>query len=77
MRWGFSVRTLGIFQGQMYVGALFIEQVFGWNLYASVILLLAITAVFTIMGECHLLSFVKYRLTETGIVYNKMMIMIK
>ena len=35
----------------MYAGSLFIEQLLGWNLYASVGVILALTAVYTIGGE--------------------------
>ncbi|CAG0913382.1 unnamed protein product [Notodromas monacha] len=34
----------------LYAGAIFIEESLGWNLYASVVLLLAIAALFTISG---------------------------
>lgn len=36
--------------GQMYAGAVFMRQIFGWNLYLSVALILAITAIYTIGG---------------------------
>jgi len=34
----------------LYAGAVFIEQALGWNLYAAICLLLAISALFTISG---------------------------
>ena len=34
----------------MYAGATFLEQALGWNLYAAIVLLLAIAALFTITG---------------------------
>ncbi|CAD5122669.1 DgyrCDS11079 [Dimorphilus gyrociliatus] len=36
--------------GQMFAGALFMRQIFGWNLYLSVVLILAVTAIYTIGG---------------------------
>ena len=38
-------------QADLYAGAIFIELALGWNLYASILLLLAIAALFTIMGR--------------------------
>ncbi len=35
----------------MYAGGLFIQQIFEWDLYLSVVLILAITAVYTIIGK--------------------------
>jgi sodium/glucose cotransporter 9 len=35
---------------EVYAGALFIQQILGWNLYLSVVLILAITAIYTIGG---------------------------
>jgi hypothetical protein len=40
-----------LFQADLYAGAVFIEQSLKWNLYGSVMLLLAIAAVFTITGK--------------------------
>ena len=37
-------------QGEIYAGSLVINQALGWNIYTSVILLLALTAVYTIAG---------------------------
>lgn len=39
------------FQAEMYAGALFIQQLLGWNIYASIIVILGITAVYTIGGK--------------------------
>lgn len=38
-------------QVDMYAGAMFIQQALGWNIYFAVILLLVITAVYTVAGE--------------------------
>jgi len=35
---------------EVYAGALFIQQILGWNLYLSVVLILCITAIYTIGG---------------------------
>lgn len=35
---------------EMYAGALFIKMLFGWNMYASCILILAFSALFTMIG---------------------------
>lgn len=35
----------------MYAGALFIQLALQWNIYIAVVLLLSITAVYTIAGE--------------------------
>lgn len=45
--------TLIILSGvsaEIYAGALFIQQILGWNLYLSIVLILAITAIYTIGG---------------------------
>lgn len=45
--------TLIILSGvsaEIYAGALFIQQILGWNLYLSMILILGITAIYTIGG---------------------------
>ena len=34
----------------MYAGALFIQQIFEWDLYLSVALILAVTVVYTVIG---------------------------
>ena len=35
----------------MYAGALFIKEIFQWDLYASVLLILLITAAYTVIGQ--------------------------
>lgn len=35
----------------MYAGAVFIQQALGWDIYLAVILLLVITALYTVAGE--------------------------
>ena len=37
----------------MYAGALFITMLFKWEVYSSIVLLVGITAVYTIMGKLH------------------------
>ena len=44
-------------QGELYAGSLFINRILGWDLYLSTVLILLITAVYTIggtvtLGEC-------------------------
>jgi len=38
-------------QADLYAGAIFINQAFNWNIYAAIVLLLAIAALFTISGS--------------------------
>ncbi len=38
-------------QAQMYAGSLFIQQMLGWNIYASTAVILAITAIYTLGGK--------------------------
>ena len=38
------------FQADLFAGAIFIEEALGWNIYAAILLLLAIAAIFTITG---------------------------
>lgn len=40
-----------LLQTDLYSGALFIQICLGWNLYLSTLLMLAVTAVYTIAGE--------------------------
>ena len=40
----------------MYAGSLFIEQLLGWNVYLSSILILLITAIYTIGGEPYVIT---------------------
>ena len=42
--------SLWLLQSEMYAGSLFVDQLFGWNMYASTGVLLAITAIYTIAG---------------------------
>jgi hypothetical protein len=39
------------FQADLYAGAIFIEQSLQWDMYASITLLLAIAAIFTVAGN--------------------------
>lgn len=40
-----------LFQTDIFSGALFIQISLGWNLYLSTVVLLAVTAVYTIAGK--------------------------
>ena len=44
------VLSVDALQADLYAGAIFINQAFGWDIYASIMLLLAIAALFTITG---------------------------
>ena len=35
----------------MYAGALFIQTALGWNMYVSIVVLLLVTAVYTVVGR--------------------------
>ena len=41
----------------MYAGALFIQEIFEWDLYLAVSLILAITALYTIIGKFYLVVY--------------------
>ena len=43
----------------MYAGALFIQQIFEWDLYLSVALILAVTAVYTVIGKVNPFSLIE------------------
>lgn len=38
------------FQIEIFTGAMFLQQILGWNLYLSVVIILSVTAVYTIVG---------------------------
>ena len=38
-------------QGDLYTGALFIQQSLNWDLYVSIVILIVLTASLTITGE--------------------------
>ena len=40
-----------MFQAEMYAGSLFIQELLGWNIYLSSVVILGITAIYTIGGE--------------------------
>jgi hypothetical protein len=46
------------FQADLYSGALFITQSVTMNLYLAVVILLAVSALFTIAGNIHVCMFV-------------------
>lgn len=37
---------------EMFSGAIFMQQMLGWNLYACVAIILVITGVYTVTGMC-------------------------
>lgn len=39
-----------LIQVALFTGALFVQQALGWNLYPAVIILLTVTAIYTVMG---------------------------
>lgn len=41
----------GFLQTDIFSGALFIQMALGWNLYLSTVILLVVTAVYTIAGK--------------------------
>lgn len=43
--------AVGLTQGDLYTGALFIQQSLQWDLYVSIVILVLLTAVLTITGE--------------------------
>jgi len=38
-------------QADLFAGAIFLKQAFNWNIYAAIIVLLAIAALFSIAGK--------------------------
>jgi len=56
-----------LFQVNLYSGALFIQQALQWNIYGSVFLLLAVTAITTVTGinvnKLFSLSIIKIQMT--------------
>ena len=39
------------FQGEIFCGAIFMQQLLGWNLYLCVVTILAIVAIYTVIGK--------------------------
>jgi len=39
-----------LFQAEIYSGAIFMQQLLGWNMYVCVVIILGVTAVYTIAG---------------------------
>lgn len=37
---------------EIYSGAIFMQQLLGWNMYLCVVIILAVTAVYTVAGQC-------------------------
>ena len=42
---------LSVSQAEIYSGAIFMQQLLGWNMYLCVVIILAVTAVYTIAGQ--------------------------
>jgi len=40
-----------VLQADMFAGAVFLQRAFNWNIYAAIVALLAIAALFTIAGR--------------------------
>ena len=38
-------------QGEIFCGAIFMQQLLGWNLYLCVVIILAIVAIYTVVGK--------------------------
>ena len=51
---------LSILQVDMYAGTIFIQQAVGWDLYTGVLVLLAISAIYTISGNIIIHTKLKY-----------------
>ena len=45
-----------IFQVCIFAGALFIQMALGWNMYVSIVVLLVITAIYTVLGKSRVFS---------------------
>jgi hypothetical protein len=41
-------------QGEIYSGAIFMQQLLGWNLYLCVIIILVVTGIYTVAGKIRL-----------------------
>ena len=42
------------FQADIYAGSIFIQQAVGWNMYVGIIVLLVITAIYTVTGRLYM-----------------------
>ncbi|MEW8487273.1 MAG: hypothetical protein AB2705_19010 [Candidatus Thiodiazotropha sp.] len=60
-----------VFQGEIFCGAIFMQQLLGWNLYLCVVTILAIVAIYTVIGKqlyvytCSLLMFKGFDLSHS------------
>ena len=61
------------FQVSIFAGALFIQLALGWDMYLSIIVLLLVTAVFTVLGEyiCRRVLFIP--LMQTNLLRHRLM----
>ena len=57
-----------MFQAEMYAGSLFIQELLGWNIYLSSVVILGITAIYTIGGEACLISLLFLQLSPGSAV---------
>ena len=48
-------------QGEIFCGAIFMQQLLGWNLYLCVVIILAIVAIYTVVGKEEFLTFAHIR----------------
>ena len=55
-----NIKYLSILQVDMYAGTIFIQQAVGWDLYTGVLVLLAISAIYTISGNIIIHTKLKY-----------------
>ena len=53
-----------MFQGEIYAGSLFMQQLLGWNMYTSTIGILIITAIYTIAGHSMMLCMIGHMAME-------------
>ena len=61
MEISYQFSSFFLFQGEMYAGGLFIQQILRLNVYLSVIVILLITAIYTIGGQFyHVACFIEY-----------------
>ena len=52
------------FQADIYAGSIFIQQAVGWNMYVGIIVLLVITAIYTVTGRSYIQDFFFKTLTR-------------
>ena len=50
--------SLPFWQVDIYAGSVFLYEAVGWNIYVSAAVILAITAVYTVLGKFHRTSLI-------------------